>query len=173
MDQLRFDGKSVLVTGSGRGLGQAYAEALAARGAMVVVNDPGGSLEGDGADEAPARSVAEGIRAAGGTAVSNFDSVATEQGARSMVDQAIKAFGRIDLVINNAGNFVAHLPIHQTTNDSYRRILDVHLFGTLNVIRAAWPYMLAQQSGRIINVTSHVGYLGANNHTEYATAKAA
>lgn len=173
MEQLRFDGKSVLITGSGRGLGQAYAEALAARGAMVVVNDPGGSLEGDGADEAPARSVAEGIRTAGGQAVSNFDSVATEEGARAMVAQAMEAFGRLDIVINNAGNFVPHLPIVQTSNESYRRVFDVHLFGALNVIRAAWPHMLAQHGGRIINVTSHVGYLGANNHSEYATAKAA
>jgi NAD(P)-dependent dehydrogenase (short-subunit alcohol dehydrogenase family) len=173
MSELRFDGKVVLVTGSGRGLGSAYAKLFAARGARVVVNDPGVSLGGDGFDEGPARQVVEAIVAAGGTAVANFDSVATEPGAERMVAQAISAFGRIDVVVNNAGNFTARYPFEETSAASFENIWRVHVLGSINVIRAAWPHMKAQRSGRIVNIASHAGYLGFRGNIEYCTAKAA
>jgi NAD(P)-dependent dehydrogenase (short-subunit alcohol dehydrogenase family) len=172
MGELRFDGKVALVTGSGRGLGRGYALLLAARGAQVVVNDPGTDLAGAGSDSRPAAQVVEEIVAAGGKAVANFESVATEEGARAMVEQAVSTFGRIDIVINNAGNFLSKRPFAETSRGSFDSIWGVHVMGTVNVIRAAWPHLTAQRSGRIVNTTSHVGYLGLAGEMEYAVAKA-
>ena len=173
MAELRFDGKVALVTGGGRGLGRAHARLLAARGARVVVNDPGVSLTGDGADRGPAQAVVDEIVAAGGEAVANFDSVASAAGARAMVDQAIATFGGIDVVVNNAGNFLPGRPFAETSDATFDGLLQVHLMGTVNVIRAAWAHMIAQRYGRIVNTVSHVGYLGSTGRFEYAAAKAA
>jgi NAD(P)-dependent dehydrogenase (short-subunit alcohol dehydrogenase family) len=173
MSELRFDGKVALVTGGGRGLGRGYARLLAARGTQIVVNDPGTDLRGDGADRKPAAQVVEEIVSAGGKAVANFDSVADEAGARRMVDQAIAAFGRIDIVINNAGNFLVKRPFEETSRDSFETIWRVHVMGSINVTRAAWPHMTAQRYGRIVNTTSHVGYLGLAGELEYSVAKSA
>jgi NAD(P)-dependent dehydrogenase (short-subunit alcohol dehydrogenase family) len=173
MSELRFDGKVALVTGGGRGIGRGHALLLAARGARVVVNDPGADLDGGGSDSRPAAQVVAEIVAAGGKAVANFDSVATEEGARAMVEQAVSAFGRIDIVINNAGNFLAKHPFAETSRDTFEKIWRVHLMGTVNVIRAAWPHMTAQRYGRIVNTASHSGYLGSRGNLEYSVAKSA
>jgi NAD(P)-dependent dehydrogenase (short-subunit alcohol dehydrogenase family) len=173
MNELRFDGRVVLVTGSGRGLGSAYAKLFAARGASVVVNDPGASLGGEGSDHGPAQQVAGEINHAGGKAVANFDSVATEDGARATVAQALAAFGRIDVVVNNAGNFTSRYPLEETSTESFERIWRVHVLGSVNVIRAAWPHMKARRYGRIVNIASHAGYLGFRGNIEYCTAKGA
>ena len=173
MSALRFDGKVALVTGSGRGLGRAYVKALAAHGASVVVNDPGVGLLGDGGDHGPAKQVVDEIRSAGGNAVANFDSVGSKTSAQAMIAQAIDAFGRIDIIVNNAGNFMPDRPFAQTDNSSFVSIWQVHVLGSLNVIRAAWPHMVSQRSGRIVNIGSHVGYLGSSEKLEYSAAKAA
>ncbi len=173
MGELRLDGKVALVTGAGRGLGRSYARLLAARGAGVVVNDPGVGLRGEGGDEGPASTVAEEIRSSGGSAVANFESVASEAGAALAVAQAVEHFGRIDIVVNNAGIFMPERDFLQTTSESFTRLWQVHVMGSVNVTRAAWPHVLAQSFGRIINTTSHVGYLGCRGLLEYSVAKAA
>lgn len=173
LNEVRLDGRVALVTGAGRGLGRGYARLLAARGAKVVVNDPGVGLGGEGHDESPARDVVAEIEAAGGVAVANFDTVATEEGARAMVGQAMDSFGKIDIVVNNAGNFYTRHSFDQTSPESFAHIWQVHVIGSVNVIRAAWPHMVAQKYGRIINTASHTGYLGSRDNLEYSAAKAA
>jgi NAD(P)-dependent dehydrogenase (short-subunit alcohol dehydrogenase family) len=173
MGELRLDGKVALVTGAGRGLGRSYAKLLAARGASVVVNDPGVGLRGEGGDEAPAEGVAEEIRSGGGRALANFESVANEAGAAAAVARAVDGFGRIDIIVNNAGIFMPERDFLQTSSESFTRLWQVHVMGSINVARAAWPHLLAQSFGRIINTTSHVGYLGCRGLLEYSVAKAA
>ncbi|WP_419827190.1 SDR family NAD(P)-dependent oxidoreductase [Sphingomonas sp.] len=171
--ELRLDGKVALVTGAGRGLGRTYALLLAERGASVVVNDLGAELDGAGRDGSFAASVVAEIEAAGGRAVANVDSVATEAGARSMVEQALDGFGGLHVVINNAGNFTPAKPFLDTSSDSFLGVLQVHLLGTVNVARAAWDHLVRQGYGRIINVGSHTGYFGHRGRFEYASAKGA
>ena len=173
MGELRLDGRVALVTGAGRGLGRSYAKLLAARGASLVVNDPGVGLRGEGGDEGPASTVAEEIRASGGAAVASFASVASEGGAAAAVAQAIDSFGRIDIVVNNAGIFMPERDFLETSSESFTRLWQVHVMGTVNVARAAWPHLMTQSFGRIINTTSHVGYLGFRGLIEYSVAKAA
>ena len=173
MTELRLDGKVALITGSGRGLGRAYAHLFAARGAKIVVNDPGVTLEGAGGDVGPAQSVVDEISRGGGMAVANYDTVASEAGARAMIAQALGSFGRIDIIINNAGNFLPKRPFDQTSIGSFDSIWQVHFMGSVNVIRAAWPHLTAQRSGRIVNTASHVGYLGSRGKLEYSAAKGA
>jgi NAD(P)-dependent dehydrogenase (short-subunit alcohol dehydrogenase family) len=170
-DELRFDERVAIVTGAGRGLGRAHALLLAARGAKVVVNDVGGSKEGVGSDAGPANDVVEEIRRAGGAAVANTDSVGTEEGCRSLVESAVREFGRIDVIVNNAGiSRWATFP--EADAENLELTLDVHLRGTWHTTRAAWPYMQAQGYGRIVTTTS-TGMLGLPNNLAYATAKGA
>src|SRR5882672_5536427 len=122
MGELRLDGKVALVTGAGRGLGRSYVKLLAARGASVVVNDPGVGLRGEGGDEEPARQVAEEICAGGGNALANFDSVASEAGAAAAVARAVDGFGRIDIIVNNAGIFMPERDFLQTSSESFTRL---------------------------------------------------
>lgn len=173
MSELRFDGQVALITGAGRGLGRAYALLLAARGAAIVVNDPGGDLGGEGGDQRPALQVVDEIVAAGGKAVANFDPVGSPGAAARMVAQATQAFGRIDIVINNAGIF---LPLHdfaQSTAEGFAAVYSVHTSGAIEIIREAWPHMVAQRYGRIVNTGSSVGYYGTRGRIEYGVAKAA
>lgn len=173
MSELRFDGRVALVTGAGRGLGRAYAELLGARGAKVVVNDPGGSLSGEGSDQRPAQDVADAIVAAGGQAIANFNPVGSEGAAARIVGQTIEHFGRIDIIVNNAGIF---LPLHdfaETTTASFDAVYAVHTMGAIEIIREAWPHMVSQGYGRIVNTGSSVGYYGTRGRMEYGVAKAA
>jgi NAD(P)-dependent dehydrogenase (short-subunit alcohol dehydrogenase family) len=155
-----------VVTGAGRGIGRAYAELLAARGASVVVNDLGSSIGGSGSDSGPASDVATAI---GGMASAHDISVAEE--AQAVVDLAVERFGRIDIVINNAG-IVRWAGFPDVDHENLARHLDVHTVGSFHMMQAAWPYMASAGYGRIVNTTSS-GVFGLPNNTSYATAKGA
>lgn len=169
MNEHRFDGRVAVITGAGRGIGRAYALLLAERGARVVVNDLGSSIEGDGADEEPAAAVAAEISALGGEAVASTSDVATPGGGQAIVDAAVDHFGRIDIVINNAGIVrYAALPAADAAN--LDRHLAVHVAGSFNTTRAAWPHFVEQRYGRVVMTTSS-GMLGLPHNLSYATAK--
>ncbi|QII07362.1 SDR family NAD(P)-dependent oxidoreductase [Rhodococcoides fascians A25f] len=170
MSELQFDGRVAVITGAGRGIGRAYAKLLGARGASVVVNDFGGSIEGEGSDSGPAQTVVDEIVAAGGKAVPNTDDVSTAAGATAIIDTAIEQFGRIDIVVNNAG-IVRYAGMPEVTLDNVERHIAVHLLGAFNTSKAAFPHMIEQGYGRIIHTTS-TGMLGLDNNLPYATAKA-
>ncbi|MFS2068289.1 SDR family NAD(P)-dependent oxidoreductase [Pseudomonas sp. CT11-2] len=164
---LRFDGKVALITGAGRGLGRTYALLLAARGARLVVNDPGVSFLGGSSQESPAHEVVQAITAAGGIAVANCQSVT--DAPNQIVNHAIEAFGRLDIVINNAGitggGAFAEIP-----KEEFDRVLEVHVQGTLGILRAAWPHLIASGSGRVLNTSSQAVF-GAPGTSPYAAAK--
>jgi len=166
MDELRFDGRVAIVTGAGRAIGREEALLLARRGASVVVNDLGGEPDGTGQATEPASEVVEEIIAGGGIAVSSFASVATDEGAASIVQTAIDAFGRVDIVVNNAGIVVA-APIEQHETEDFDRVLGVHAGGTFRVCRAAWPHLMERGYGRIVNTgsSSLFGYGGLSGYT--------
>jgi NAD(P)-dependent dehydrogenase (short-subunit alcohol dehydrogenase family) len=167
----RFDGRVAIVTGAGRGLGRAHALLLAERGAQVVVNDLGGTKEGDGSDTGPANEVVDEIAATGGIAVADTNDVGREEGCRGLVDTAIREFGRVDIVVNNAGiSRFATFP--EADAENLERTLDVHLRGTWHTTRAAWPHMVKQRYGRVITTTS-TGLFGLADNLAYATAKGA
>jgi NAD(P)-dependent dehydrogenase (short-subunit alcohol dehydrogenase family) len=170
VSELRFDGRVAVVTGAGRGIGRAYARLLAARGAQVVVNDLGGSMQGDGVDAGPAAAVAAEIVAAGGTAIADTRDIARPDEGTALVDAAIAAFGRIDIVVNNAG-IMRWAALPELDADALAQHLSVHVVGSFNTTRAAWPRMVEQGYGRIVMTTS-TGMFGLPNNTAYATAKA-
>jgi NAD(P)-dependent dehydrogenase (short-subunit alcohol dehydrogenase family) len=169
--ELRFDGRVAVVTGAGRGIGRAHAHLLAARGAAVVVNDLGGSMEGEGSDAGPAAEVASEIAAMGGTAVADTHDVATEPGAADLVRTAVERFGRIDALVANAGimRWAKFPDVPPADLDAH---LAVHVGGSFLTARAAWPHMVEQGSGRIVLTTS-AGVFGLPANTSYATAKGA
>lgn len=171
MTSLAFDGDVAIVTGAGRGLGREHALELARRGARVVVNDLGGNLEGTGKDVGPAQRVVDEIRAAGGEAVANMDNVATAEGGEALVAQAVDAFGRVDVVVNNAG-ILRDKMFHNLTDDLLAPVLAVHIGGAFNVTRPAWRLMRAQGYGRVVNTTSASGLFGNVGQANYAAAKA-
>jgi NAD(P)-dependent dehydrogenase (short-subunit alcohol dehydrogenase family) len=160
-----------IVTGAGRGLGRDYALALAARGARVIVNDLGSSLAGGGSDDGPASAVAAEIVASGGQAFPNSASVTTVEGAESIVADALAHFGRLDIIVNNAGNLdpggLPELPVEMVA-----RHIDVHALGAFNVTRAAWPTMTERGYGRVVLTTS-IGMYGGSFLISYSTAKGA
>ncbi len=170
MDELRYDGKVAVVTGAGQGLGRSHALFLAARGARVVVNDLGGATDGSGASQTPAQKVCDEIRAAGGEAVANYDSVSTEAGAAAIIGTAIDTFGRIDILVNNAG-ILRDKAFKNATEAEIRPVIDVHLYGTIWCTRAAWNPMLEQGYGRVINTTSAAGLFGNFGQANYGAAK--
>jgi NAD(P)-dependent dehydrogenase (short-subunit alcohol dehydrogenase family) len=170
MSALRFDKRVAVITGSGRGLGRAYAELLASLGAKVVINDVGGSLKGEGADIGPAQEVVNAIKAAGGTAVANTDSVATVEGGKAIIQSALDHFGRIDILIHNAGN-VRRAPLREMSYDDFNAVLDVHLRGAFHVVREAFPRMCDQNYGRIVLTSSVSGLYGNKQVVNYATSK--
>jgi NAD(P)-dependent dehydrogenase (short-subunit alcohol dehydrogenase family) len=170
MDAYGFDGRVAVVTGAGRGIGRAHARLLAERGARVVVNDLGGSMDGRGADAGPASGVVDEIVAAGGVAVADAHDVATEEGAEALVDTAVEQFGRIDVLVNNAG-IIRWAGLPEADADNLARHLAVHVGGSFNTTRAAWPRMVEQGYGRIV-MTGSAGMFGLPTNLSYATAKA-
>jgi NAD(P)-dependent dehydrogenase (short-subunit alcohol dehydrogenase family) len=165
-----MDGRVALVTGAGRGVGRGVALAMAAAGAAVVVNDLGGSLDGQGDDAGPAQLVADEIRAAGGAAVADTHSVAEWDGAHAMVQAALDHFGRLDAVVNNAGNLRDSL-FHKMEEADFDAVINVHLKGAFNVSRAAAPHFKAQNSGAYVHMTSTSALIGNLGQANYASAK--
>jgi len=165
-----LEGKSVVVTGAGRGIGREIALLAAAEGAKVVVNDIGASVEGEGGDAGPAQAVVDEIRAAGGTAVANTDSVVEPDSAERLVGTAVSAFGRIDGVVNNAGILRDRI-FHKMTWEDWRAVIDVHLMGSFNVAKAACGHFKAQGSGSYVHFTSMSGLVGNLGQANYAAAK--
>lgn len=168
---ISFEGQVAVVTGAGRGLGRLYALELARRGASVVVNDLGGSSRGDGANASVAQEVVDEIKAAGGVAVASSDSVATPEGGKAIVDAAIDNFGRVDIVINNAG-IIQFTPFADITPEDWRKTLNVHLDGGFYVSQPAFKAMKAQGYGRFVFISSTFGAFGSPATASYATAKA-
>lgn len=162
--------KVVLVTGAGGGIGRDFALALAREGARVVVNDLGASIDGQGQDLSRAQSVVDEIKATGGVAVANGDSVSDWDAANRMVTQAVDTFGRIDCVINNAG-ILRDRFFHNMSVDEWRAVIDVHLNGTFYVSRAAAPHFKAQQSGSYLHMVSTSGLIGNFGQANYSAAK--
>lgn len=167
-----LDGKVIAVTGAGRGIGRALALECAAQGASVVVNDFGGSLSGEGADQGPAQSVVAEIEATGGKARANLASVSDPQGAQSIVDDALSAFGRIDGVVNNAGVSRDGM-FHKMSLENWRAVVDVHLNGSFYLSRAAAPHFREQESGAFVFMTSTSGLIGNVGQSNYSAAKMA
>jgi NAD(P)-dependent dehydrogenase (short-subunit alcohol dehydrogenase family) len=159
-----------VITGAARGIGREIALLMAGLGAHVVVNDYGGSEAGQGTTQAPANAVVEEIRKAGGQAVANYDSVATMAGGERIVQTAIDAFGRVDIVVNNAG-ILRDRMIFNMTEEEWDAVIDTHLKGTFAVTRAAAPRMKEQRSGRFVNMTSTSGLVGNIGQANYAAAK--
>ncbi|MET0589047.1 MAG: SDR family NAD(P)-dependent oxidoreductase, partial [Novosphingobium sp.] len=170
MAESRFDGRVAVITGGGRGLGRSYALLLAGLGAKVVVNDPGGAMSGDAGDPGVAQALVDEIRAAGGEAVANTDSVATEQGGKAIIEAALESYGRIDALIHNAGN-VRYGTLSEISHEDFRAVVDVHLMGAFNVVRPAFPLMCAQEYGRIVLTSSIGGIYGNNRCVNYGVAK--
>jgi len=167
---MRFDDQVAVITGAGGGLGKQYALLLASRGARVVVNDIGGSVTGAGSDADAASAVVAEIRDNGGEAIADINSVTSPEGGQAIIDAALNAWGRVDVVINNAG-IVRDAPFEDITADRLEPLLDVHLRGAFHVTRPAWKVMREQHYGRILNTCSAAGLLGAERMTNYGAAK--
>jgi NAD(P)-dependent dehydrogenase (short-subunit alcohol dehydrogenase family) len=170
MGDLGFDGRVAIVTGAGNDLGRAHARLLAARGAQVVVNDLGGAVDGGGASSGPAAAVAREIEDAGGVALANTDTVATPDGGRALVDAAVEAFGRVDIVVNNAG-ILRDRAFHNLTPAELDPVLDVHLRGSFFVTVPAWRVMRERGYGRVVFTSSASGILGNFGQANYGAAK--
>jgi len=171
-ERISLEGKVAVVTGAGRGLGRAYVELLAERGARVVVNDLGTDVSGFGKDSTLAEQVADLIRSRGGEAIANDSDVSSPEGARDLIATTIKHLGRIDLLVNNAGICGSQL-FEDATLEDFAHYWRVHLGGPVNTVKAAWPHMIAQRYGKIILTTSVVGLLGSRGQATYAAAKCA
>jgi NAD(P)-dependent dehydrogenase (short-subunit alcohol dehydrogenase family) len=164
-----LEGRVAVVTGAGRGIGRAEAIALAAEGAKVVVNDLGAAVDGSSSSKNPADEVVQEIKSAGGTAVSNYDTVATEEGAKSIIKTAVDKFGRIDILVNNAG-FSRESSIFEMTADEWDAVIKTSLYGTFFCTKEACSIMIKQKYGRIVNTSSRAGF-GLNKVANYSAAK--
>ncbi|MDF2234082.1 SDR family NAD(P)-dependent oxidoreductase [Albimonas sp. CAU 1670] len=167
---LRLEGRVAVVTGAGAGLGRAHALLLAKQGAKVVVNDLGSAMDGSGENMAAADRVVDEIRDAGGEAVANYDSVAMKEGGEAIVDAALRAFGRIDVLVNNAG-ILRDKSFAKANLDDFRAVFDVHYWGGVFCTKAAWGHMLDQGYGRVIFTTSVAGTSGNFGQANYGSAK--
>ena len=172
-----LDGKIAIVTGAGRGIGREHALALAGAGAKVVVNDLGGSAAGEGQDSAPAQQVADEIKERGGAAAANFDNVADFQGAENLIKQAVGEFGRLDVLVNNAG-IIRDRMLVNLSEDEWDSVINVHLKGHYAPTRHAAAYWRQESkagnpvAGRVINTSSPSGVFGNVGQTNYGAAKA-
>jgi NAD(P)-dependent dehydrogenase (short-subunit alcohol dehydrogenase family) len=171
MPELRFDNRVAVITGAGRGLGRAYALLLASKGAKVVVNDTGGSLKGACSDAGPAEEVVQEIRAAGGEAIACTASVSTPEGGSAIINTALDHYGRIDILIHNAG-IVRAASLKEMTYDDFDAVLDVHLRGAFHVVRPAFAPMCKAGYGRVVLTSSIGGVYGNHRQANYGVAKA-
>jgi NAD(P)-dependent dehydrogenase (short-subunit alcohol dehydrogenase family) len=171
MSELRFDGRVAIITGAGGGLGRCHAIELARRGAQVLVNDLGGAVDGSGSSSSAAQRVVDEITASGGIAAPNHDSVATPQGGKAIVQAALDAFGRVDVLVNNAG-ILRDKAFHKMDHAMIDAVIDVHLKGAMYVSQPAFVLMREQGYGRIISTTSASGLFGNFGQANYGAAKA-
>jgi NAD(P)-dependent dehydrogenase (short-subunit alcohol dehydrogenase family) len=171
-ERISLERKVAVVTGAGRGLGRAYVELLAERGARVVVNDLGTDVSGFGRDSTIAEHVADRIRSRGGEAIVNDSDVSTPDGASELIATTMDHFGRVDLLVNNAG-ICGSQPFEDATLDDFDHYWRVHLGGAVNTVKAAWPHMIAQRYGKIVLTTSVSGLFGLRGQATYAAAKCA
>ena len=169
---IAFDGQVAIVTGAGGGLGRCHALELARRGAKVVINDLGGAMDGTGGSSAAAEAVVEEIKALGGEAIANGGSVADRAGVQSLVKDAMDAWGRVDILINNAG-ILRDKSFAKMSLDDFQIVMDVHLMGAVNCSHAVWPIMREQNYGRILMTTSPTGLYGNFGQANYGAAKLA
>ncbi len=170
MSALGYDGKVAIITGAGGGLGRQHALMMAKRGALIVVNDLGGSIDGVGSNDSAAQIVVDEIKAIGGEAVADHNTVATPEGGQAIVQTAIDTYGRVDIVINNAG-ILRDKAFHNMTPDLLNPVLDVHLKGAFYVTQPAFVHMREQGYGRIISTSSAAGVFGNFGQTNYGAAK--
>jgi NAD(P)-dependent dehydrogenase (short-subunit alcohol dehydrogenase family) len=170
MTDLGFDGKVAIITGAGGGLGRQHALLLASRGALVVINDLGGAVDGSGSDKGAAERVVDEIKSLGGDAVADTNSVATPEGGKAIVQTAVDAYGTVDIVINNAG-ILRDKAFHNMEPDLMNPVFDVHLKGAFHVTQPAWVIMREKGYGRIISTSSAAGIFGNFGQTNYGAAK--
>lgn len=170
MSALGYDGKVAIITGAGGGLGRQHALMMAKRGALIVVNDLGGSIDGVGSNDSAAQIVVDEIKAIGGEAVADHNTVATPEGGQAIVQTAIDTYGRVDIVINNAG-ILRDKAFHNMTPDLLNPVIDVHLKGAFYVTQPAFVHMREQGYGRIISTSSAAGVFGNFGQTNYGAAK--
>ena len=170
MSALGYDGKVAIITGAGGGLGRQHALMMAKRGALIVVNDLGGSIDGVGSNSSAAQIVVDEIKAIGGEAVADHNTVATPEGGQAIVQTAIDTYGRVDIVINNAG-ILRDKAFHNMTPDLLNPVIDVHLKGAFYVTQPAFVHMREQGYGRIISTSSAAGVFGNFGQTNYGAAK--
>lgn len=171
MTQRRFDGRVAVITGSGRGLGNAYARLLASLGAKVVINDNGSAMDGSGTDTSVAQQAVDAIKADGGEAFACTESVATPEGGKAIVEAALDTWGRIDVLIHNAGN-TRFDPLAEITYEAFRALVDVHMLGAFNVVRPAFPAMCKAGYGRVVLTGSIGGIYTMPQTVHYAMSKA-
>ncbi len=167
---IRFDDRVAIVTGAGAGLGRSHALLLAQRGARVVVNDPGGAVDGRGSAQAAADKVVAEIKAQGGEAVANYDSVADRAGAAHIIATAMDTWGRLDILVNNAG-ILRDKSFHNMPLEDFEDVVQVHLMGTVYCTHAAWPIMCERKYGRVVVTTSGSGTVGNFGQSNYGAAK--
>ena len=168
--KINFEGQVAIVTGAGGGLGKQHALELGRRGAKVVVNDLGGSVDGSGGSASAAEQVAQEIRDNGGTAMSNDASVTDFEAVQAMVDETVAKWGRIDILVNNAG-ILRDKTFSKLELENWHAVIDVHLTGSLNATKCVWPIMVEQKYGRIVMTTSTSGLFGNFGQANYGAAK--